>query len=129
MAYSSSASVFSVYANGVFVSSVTGTLDLNDFGSITLGCRDNGSECYYGSLYDVRVSSVVRYTENFIPAPMEPGPDTVALYKLSETGPINFDSSGNGNHLAITGNPNAVRIDVRLHKSSATAINSIEGGP
>ncbi len=63
------------------------------------------SSCFQGSLDEVRISNIARYTEDFTPEErFEPDEHTLALYHFDEgEGETLFDSSGNGHHGEIHG--------------------------
>ena len=71
-----------------------------------------GSNFYRGIIDEVRISSIARYTEDFIPEErFESDENTLALYHFDEgNGEILHDSSGNGHHGEIIG-AMWVRID------------------
>lgn len=64
-----------------------------------------GYHCSGGTFYGLRVSSIVRYQQDFVPPESFTADDrTVALYAFDEgKGPILTDSSGNNHHGTIVG--------------------------
>ena len=65
------------------------------------GLKTNSiSNWFAGTIDELRISKVARYTNDFTPqSRFEPDADTMALYHFDEgTGDILADSSGNGHH-------------------------------
>jgi hypothetical protein len=67
--------------------------------------KDEIQAAFAGVIDEVRISKIVRYDKDFIPAGrFEPDKDTVALYHFDEgQGDKLIDSSGNGHHGKIVG--------------------------
>jgi hypothetical protein len=88
-----------------------GTVALADFpdskDSIKLGYLSESFESLDGTLDEVRISKVVRYTEDFTPAAiLNTDEKTVAYWKISEgSGLIVNDLSGNGHKGELSGTP------------------------
>ena len=70
-----------------------------------IGRDSSGARYYFDGLIDeVRLSSVARYTSDFVPAPrLSADQDTVALWSFDGEGDVAQDSSGNGHHGVIVG--------------------------
>lgn len=68
-------------------------------GYLSIGFSGGGTH-FAGSIDELRVSKVARYSTDFVPAlRFEPDQDTLALYHFDEgQGDILTDSSGNGHH-------------------------------
>jgi len=73
-------------------------------GPLSLGFTGGGTH-FAGTIDEVRVSKVPRYSQNFTPAQrFEPDKDTLALYHFDEgAGDVLNDSSGNGHQGKIFG--------------------------
>ncbi len=86
--------------------SVSGTMKFTDgYGFFIGGCEGNAEHEFHGTIDEVRISNIARYTEDFTPQRrFEPDEHTLALYHFDEgTGDVLEDSSGNGHHGKIVG--------------------------
>ena len=72
-------------------------------------------KCFHGTIDEVRISNIARYTEDFTPQKrFEPDEHTMALYHFDEgSGDVLKDSSGNGHDGKIVG-AKWVRVDEGL---------------
>lgn len=72
---------------------------------LEIGSRTNNDFFFDGEIYEVRVSSTARYTDNFTPAiGFLPDADTLAMYYLDEgTGTVAGDAAEGANDGAISG--------------------------
>ena len=95
------------YVDGFAGATTMGYSSVNDLGSaFTIGLQSS-SGYYTGAMSEMRISSVARYTADFVP-PMVLGTDgnTISYWKFADgTGSIAVDSSGNGNDGTLIGTP------------------------
>ena len=72
---------------------------------LTIGCKEDRTNFFTGVIDQLRISKVIRYTENFSPITSVSSDDaTLALYDFDEgTGDVLTDSSRNGNDGRILG--------------------------
>lgn len=67
---------------------------------------------FVGAIDEVRISSIVRYTDTFVPADsFTPDSDTVAYWKMDSGGDTVPDESGNGHTLTLQGSPKPYYTD------------------
>lgn len=96
-----------LFVNGAPKGSRTDNFALDHLtgGDLTLGCGSNKREMYNGSIAEVRLSSVIRYTAAFTPSktPFEPDAQTVALYHGGGEGDVVTDAGSQKHDGKITG--------------------------
>ena len=100
------------YANGdaqLFVgghaSSITKLGYVGGASGLQIGCKQGSSYFFYGALDEVKISSGIAYTTDFVPTvTSEPEPATIGLWHLDEgEGNIAYDSSDHQNHGTLNG--------------------------
>lgn len=96
-----------LYVDGILKKTTPATGNLSIAGNpLTVGNQNGGGEEFYGKIDEIRVSKVVRYTNNFTPnrEPFVSDSDTILLLHMDEgSGSTLVDSSSNGNNLSLTG--------------------------
>jgi hypothetical protein len=104
-------SALHLYVNGVQVASsqLTGDIDPSTH-PLRIGSVDGagGGDLFVGSIDEVRISNVVRYSGTFTPqtTPFQPDVNTAALWHLDEgTGTSIVDASGSNNNGTLIGSP------------------------
>lgn len=108
-------STMRLYVNGKQTASrtFTGTVAVSNL-PLTMGYNTVWTnEQLSGTLDEVRISRIARYSANFTPAgPFTPDADTVGLWHLDEgTGQTSADASANANNLLRGTNANAESSD------------------
>jgi len=100
-----------LYVNGTLSGSVSLSQIDDSHSPFIIGANDAGKNTddietpFDGTIDEVRISKVARYTSNFTPKPrFTPDADTIALYHFDEgSGDTAFDSSDNKHHAKIVG--------------------------
>ncbi len=100
-----------LYLDGVSVASVNGNA-LAGTSHLCIGGEPGVSWYTKGSIDEVRISNIARYTTTFVPQPiLGSDANTVAYYKFDEnSGGVAVDYSGNGHIGALTGSPLPQRV-------------------
>jgi hypothetical protein len=98
-----------LFVNGALAASApaSGSVDQTNH-PFRIGSADGHNDLFPGTVDEVRLSSVVRYTASFTPSTARFAPDagTRGLWHLDEgSGTVTADASGNGNHAAFVGSP------------------------
>ena len=106
---------WSLYLNGKSISTgLTNQDPITPSTDFYVGAA-NHAGAFNGTIDEVRISNVPRYTSNFTPpsAPFTTDANTIALYHLDEgTGTTTNDASGNGNNLTLVNGPTWILNDI-----------------
>ncbi len=91
--------------DGVLAPAIVPTGFVDSSLDLQIGSRLKNDFFFDGEIFEARVSSTARYTDNFAPeVGFVPDAETLALYRLDEgTGTVAADSSGNANDGAVAG--------------------------
>jgi len=100
---------------------IAGTLIVGNTG-FCIGSRLNTDYFFHGTIHEVRISNIARYTEDFTPQRrFEPDKHTMALYHFDEgSGDVLHDASGNGHDGKIVG-AKWVKVDEELGVANAVS--------
>ena len=117
VAFTFDGSTITGFVDGELISSASVSGTLPDISSpMFIGWFTEGTapqNPFNGSMDEVRISSVIRYTERFTPTTtFTPDSDTVGYWKFNEgTGTTAADSSGNGYHGTLAGSTLPLWVD------------------
>jgi len=103
-----------IYIDGILRGTAGASTMIPRSDDFFLGHVAAGGSPLIGSLDEIRVSSIVRYTTNFdnsLPVRHRIDVNTIAYWRLDQkSGNTANDSSGNGRHGTLVGTPNPIWI-------------------